>query len=59
MKDSKTIGLIGEQHRQKLEAVAAAIMINKDLMSTLQRTLPTIAKTIQQRAVPLQQERSL
>lgn len=58
MKNSKTVGLIGEQHRQKLQAAAAAIMINKDLMSALQRTLPTIAKIIQQRGVSQQPERT-
>ncbi|WP_255411073.1 hypothetical protein [Legionella sp. km772] len=59
MKNNKTAGLIGEQHRQKLQTAAAAIMINKDLMSTLQRSLPAVAKTIQQRAALQQQERSL
>ena len=59
IQNSKTAGLIGEQHRQKLQTAAAAIMINKDLMSTLQRTLPAVAKTIQQRAALQQQERSL
>lgn len=50
---AKTQGYVGEQHRKQLRETAVAIMTNKELVSSLQKTLPKIVKSIHERAVSL------
>lgn len=47
---AKTQGYVGEQHRKQLRETAAVIITNKELVSSLQKNLPKIAKAIYERA---------
>lgn len=44
---TKTQGYLGEQRRKQPCETAAVIMTNKELMNSLQKTLPKVAKAIQ------------
>lgn len=57
---AKSQGYAGEQHRKQLHETAVVIMANNELVSSLQKVLPKVAKAIHERAVPVkEQERSL
>lgn len=53
---SKAQGYAGEQHRKQLRETAVAIMTNKELVSSLQKNLPKIAKAIHERANRLKEQ---
>lgn len=48
---TKQQGHKGQQYHQNLQKLAITITANKELMNTLQKTLPKVAKTIQERAL--------
>lgn len=53
---AKTQGYAGEQHRKQLYETALVIMANKELVSSLQKALPKVAKAIHERAVLVKEQ---
>lgn len=53
---AKTPGYAGEQHRKQLHETAVVIMANKELVSSLQKALPKVAKAIHERAVLVKEQ---
>lgn len=49
-------GYIVEQHRQKMHTVVTSMISNKELMGTIQRALPEVAKAIQKQLPYYQKE---